>query len=385
MIKGIKSLLLKLYVVLCRLIYGVDNNKVLFTSFNGTVYSDNPKAISEQVHALAPTINIYWVLPDKYTAETPCYIKKIANNNKYRLFKEIATTKVFVSNFAFPDIPKGKKQFFIQTWHGDRGFKKMLYDAPDQIPGFYVAESKEGYCDLALAGSEFGEKAYRSAFKYNGRVLKVGCPRNDCLVHANKDRINQIKKKLKIDLATGVLLYAPTLRQKTQKANQIQVVDGIDVERTLQALRMKYSSEWICLIRSHPGIIGLGGYNDKTESVLDVSKYPDMADLLLISDVLITDYSSSAGDFALLHRPIFLYQPDVEEFLQKERSMYFELDSSPFIICKSQDDLDNSILNSTEDNVIKNCDEILQFYGTKETGKASIIVSDTIASIIQSV
>ena len=104
-----------------------------------------------------------------------------------------------------------------------------------------------------------------------------------------------------------------------------------------------------------------------------------MADLLLISDMLITDYSSSAGDFALLKRPLVLFQSDIKEYIKYDRSFYFNMEDSPYYIAENQQELEDIINELDEKKAKENCEKILEFYETNETGHAA----ETIAEIIK--
>lgn len=361
-----------IYMSCCRVLFGHARRKIVFSSFSGKTYSDNPKAISEAIHKIEPGISIYWIF-DSYKSNVPSYIHQVKKNSLLEYLFTLATATVYVDNMRFSSIKKGKNQLFIQTWHGDRAFKKVLCDSPFST-GSNIQEAIPGYCDLAIAGSDYGERKYRSAFRYNGEVLKVGTPRDDILVERSLLRIHEIKKQLSVEIDTRVLLYAPTLRRENQKDGTVQKIQEIDIEKTLNALEHKYNCKWVCLMRAHPSIQNLGGYA-KSNRILDVAKYEDMADLLLISDMLITDYSSSAGDFALLDRPIVLFQSDVNEYVEKDRSFYFDMNDSPYYIAHCQAELEALISDFEDERIKNNCKDILAFYGTNETGHSAEAVA----------
>ncbi len=379
----IKSFLVDCYVVLCRLVFGM-KDRVLFVSFSGGSYSDNPKPVSEKLHELAPEIEIIWLFkdPEKKKTIVPEYVNCVDINNKYQLMAQMAISKCIVNNCTFSWIKKGRKQFFIQLWHGDRAFKKVLYDSSFSTTDFSVAESKPGYCDLAVAGSDYGEQQYRSAFRYEGEVLKVGTPRNDMLLRIDESKIKQIKDTLNISGEKKIALYAPTLRRENAENNTLQPKQDIDLVKTLSVLNASTHKQWIFLVRAHPSVSGMSGISENA-NIIDVSAYEDMADLLLISDLLITDYSSSAGDYALLHRPLVLFQSDYDAYVEKDRGFYFNMEDSPYYIAKSQEELESVLTAMTSESVIKNCDDILAFYGTNETGKASEAVAKRIINWIR--
>ena len=380
----LKAIALDAFMVACRLFIGIKKNKVIFISFGGKSYSDNPKKISEELHRIAPNLEIVWLFrnPNLKKEIIPEYIRMVDYSNIMHQFREMATCSVMVNNFCFPKVKKSKHQFFIQTWHGDRAFKKVLYDSPFVSKDYSIAEAVSGFCDLAVAGSDYGERQYRSAFHYTGEVLKEGTPRDDVLVEQSQCRIEIIRRQIGISADTRLLLYAPTLRRKNQMDGSLQEIQEIDIYKTLDTLEKKYNEKWACLMRAHPAVSNLSGYIGG-ERIIDVTKYEDMADLLLISDMLITDYSSSAGDYALLGRPLVLFQSDISEYLKQDRTFYFEMDESPFYIAHNQAELETIINAFDETEIMRNCKEILEFYGTNETGKSSHAVAERICKFIK--
>ena len=360
-------------------IFTTQNNFVLFQSFDGTSYSDNPRFISEKLHELYPDVKIVWGFknPEAKKGIVPGYVRTIKMDESFEYYKELASCKVWVNNFSFKYIPKRKGQFFIQTWHGDRAFKKILNDSGRREKCNMVSESINGYCDLAICGSVYGERQYRSAFGYEGEVLMEGTPRDDCLVEPNELKIREIKARLGVAIDTKLLLYAPTFRQANSLGKTEQETSSINISKVLDVLEKKFGGAWRGMLRAHPAVLGLIG-NHSDPRIFDVTKYEDMADLLLVSDVLVTDYSSCAGDFALLERLLLLYQPDRGEYESEDRALYFKMEDSPYYIAENQQELEEIILRCTNDEIKENCHRILNFYKTKETGRASQKVAEMI-------
>ena len=350
---------------------GIDEKKVVFKSFGGKSYSDNPKAISEKLFELDSSYKIVWLFkkPEDKKSIVPEYVKCVKDNSIFSLY-ELATAKFWVDNFNKPLWTyKSNKQIYIQTYHGDRGFKKVLYDAwPNGQRPNPVLEEK--ICDYAVTGSKYAESTFRTAMHYNGQFIKSGSPRCDKLLLNDPIEIDSIKSRLNISSEKHILLYAPTFRKKTSVAKELQVIQGINISSTLEKLNEITGKEWVMLVRAHAASCGLKGFQDNP-SVYDVSYYEDMADLLLISDILITDYSSSAGDFVLLRRPCFLFQDDYEEYLKYDRSFYFKIEESPYLVAKKQEELNHLIESIPYFDFNKNCEEVLDFYGAYETGNAS--------------
>lgn len=352
--------------------------KVVFTSFFGNYYSDNPRAISEKLHEVDPSIEIVWLFnrPEDKMTIVPSYVR-VAKNNTLNILLEYTNAKVWVKNFQIHKyFYKGKDQLYIQTWHGDKVLKKILYESNKlNFKSGDVIENN--ICDLCIAGSEGGVNQYRNGFRYEGKILKVGMPRNDILVKPSNDKNDAIRKYLNIPEGAKIALYAPTFRDETG-LNCHQNIGELDIERLLNTLELKTNSEWCLLVRAHPSLLKGIEYREDNKKMKDVSNYEDMKDLLSISDLLITDYSGSAGDFAIKGKQVILYQYDKELYENKSRDLLFEMSETPFIVVQTNDEL-NQIIDSLTDEMTKeNCSDILSFYGSFESGKSS----EAIARII---
>ena len=194
----IKLLLIfdKVFMFLFQKIYGVQNKYAVFESYCGSQYSDNPRAISEKLHETDSEYKIIWLLKnvnDKYDI-IPNYVRKVKYTRINRI-REIAKCSVYVTNENLkPGYYKNKKkQFYIQTWHGDRPLKKILYDTGNKLP-IPIADNQ--YTNICIAGSKIGEEIYRTAFHYYGEVLVEGSPRNDKLVIRDLENEKRVKNIL---------------------------------------------------------------------------------------------------------------------------------------------------------------------------------------------
>lgn len=338
--------------------------KIAFESFNGRQYSDNPRAISERMHELYPDYCLVWGIQSDTTKAAslniPEYVKVYPMESwEYKLQR--ASAFALVRNEAMPGYYyKRKGQVFIQTWHGDRGIKRIQYDAHEASDKtFSNADSK--LTDLFVVGSDYAERRIKTAFRYMGKTIKTGCPRNDCLIYPRNTDV--VLKKIGIEKGKKILLYAPTLRNNSKFVHA-----AIDINETLQHLNTR-GKEWVCLVRAHPKSLGVDvGANSNT---IDVSKYPDMADLLMVADFLITDYSSCAGDFVLRKKPLVLAQFDLEQFMDEDRTFYVDTNEIGYLIARTQEELNHYIDTMTDNQFVENCEKVLSYFGTCETGHAA--------------
>lgn len=338
---------------------------ILFESFNGAQYSDNPRAISEMMHSMYPEYQIAWYLNSGANKElVPDYVKCISNRIEF--YKYLFSSFCYVNNCQFQGLKRYKKkgQLYIQTWHGDRGFKKILYEAdPDWCRANNMCDND--VVDIALAGSDFGRELYRSAFRYKGQVDALGCPRNERMLQMSLDEKRRIKKELNIDDDIKVLLYAPTFRD-----NIIDHQQGyIDIETTRRQISKKYGGKWIAMVRGHVGKKWMGLNN--LNPVVDVTDYPDMADILAITDFLITDYSSTAFDFYLTDKPMILAIFDLADYEANCRELKFDPVDAGFICAVNQKELEKMIENLDNKLLQETYERIDRVFGTKETGSAT--------------
>ena len=351
---------------LAQLRYGINPKKVIFSSFEGRSYNDNPRYISERLHELRPDCEIVWLFRQEVIDDikVPPYVKK-----QYRIKRsglvEQATARFWVDNFRHTEslYLNGKKQFYIQTWHGDRGFKRVG-DDNEKLP--HKVLRMEDQCAMMIAGSRFGASTYRTAFHFKGEVLMDGCPRNDLLLRNDPAQAAEIRRRLGVGPDVKLLMYAPTYRDALERCAQDAV---LDISQTLDHLEARTGEKWLCLYRAHYLNTALNVQRD--ERLIDASRWPEMAELLLVTDMLITDYSSCGGDFALLRRPLFLYHADAEEYLRESRSFYFDIEKSPFLVAHDQAELERLIDETDAEKARENCEALDEFFGTTETGRAS--------------
>ena len=343
---------------------GIVRNTVLFSSYAGRGYSDNPRCVSEALHALRPDVRILWQFEGgRAPADVPDYVEVIPAHT-LRALRAYSTCHCFVDNLNRPQyMLKFPGQFYMQTWHGDRGFKRVLFDMGTNEPFPDGAQM-----DLAVSGSRFGSRVFRTSLRYKGEIQELGCPRNDLLIENPPDVAALTRAELGIAEDVRVLLYAPTFRDATQGAAQSAT---FSLEAARRMLEARDGTRWICLARGHEQNRGVA-----SDAALDVSDYPDVRRLLLIADMLITDYSSIGGDFMLLNRPVIYYQPDRGDY-DAERGLYFDPDASPLLVAHDPDEL--TAMLSRPIDAAANCRAVLAYFGAHETGRASVAAAERIA------
>lgn len=305
---------------------------VYFESFHGKQVSDNPLAIYQSLKKEAPDKELVWGATAGFEAIFKQAGVPYVRRFSFKWFLTMPRAKVWVMNTRTPlFLKKNPKTFYIQTWHGTP-LKKIGLDIADvQIPGYetesYQQEFKTeaGRWDLLLAPNPYCETIFPKAFGYQGKILAEGYPRNDDLVTyaTDEDYLASLRKQLKIPLDKKVILYAPTWRENQVKENGQY---AFDLPFDLVRLATEVAPEAMILVRLHYLVSQALETSVLPENVLNVSAYPDMKDILLVTDLLVTDYSSSFFDFAITKRPMLFFIPDQKNYSEELRGLYRPMD-----------------------------------------------------------
>lgn len=358
------------WMFLCHGVCGVDKKKVYFSSFNGKLYNENPRFVCEALHEICPEAKIVFRLSRAGMKQEnlPSYVMPVPQTSLKALY-HMATARVVVKNTTMqPFMPVFKDQDYIQLWHGDRGLKKALaYLSPDALkkhPDWKLMT-------LAVTGSEYGTRVnMRNAFGYKGEVMQVGYPRNDILISNPQDVKAAVHKKLNLPENTRFILYAPTFRNVGGEMSA-----NFSAAKLIGALEKHTGEKWMILNRGH--ILNSSVHAD---AGIDVSAYPEVNELLLLCDMMITDYSSIAGDFLLLDRPIILYHADVQKYAAEDRGLVFDPEESPFRIAYDMDGLIALACNFGDAK--ENCRALRTFYGVTESGRSSYQTAERIKEML---
>lgn len=355
-------------------IFPIKKNKILFVNYYGKGYGDNAKYICEQLLVYRNRLDLVWAVQKK-NENLPQGVRTVKYKSLHYYY-ELCTARVWVDNCRKPLYERKRKgQYYIQTWHADMGIKKAEGEAIDSLYPSYVkgAKNDSKMADLFICGNKWMIDVYRNAYWYSGKIYCCGYPRRDILYNITRAQCDEIKKAIGIKNSIKVLLYAPTFR-KTLDLN----VYNLDWERILSSLSKKFGGNWIGMIRLHPNISKHNESLKLPECVYNVTEYPDMQELLAISDVCVTDYSSSILEFGVTGKPAFIYASDYEEY-KKDRDVNFDLYEMPFPFAENNSELITNIMNFDSGEY---AEAHYEFYDKKigmfESGNAS----EKIANII---
>jgi len=335
----------------------IRENWVLCEAFFGKSYSDSPKYIYEYLNKNYPgKYRFIWVVNQRTKIPfNPTKVKRFSIRYCYYL----ARCKYDVFNVRQPEwMRKREGNVFLETWHGTP-LKKLVFDQEEVMGAspLYKAQfyKQSRIWDYLIAANHFSSDAFKSAFLFDKEMLEFGYPRNDILHDVNRDEIAAgIKKELNIPVGKKTILYAPTWRDdeyygRGQYKFQLQL--------DLRMLKKEFGEEYIVLLRTHYFIADSLDVTGLEDFAYNVSKYDDISELYLISDLLITDYSSVFFDFANLKRPILFYTYDLDKYRDMLRGFYMDIET----------EVPGPLLFTNEEVVeaIRNIDDITEQYREK--------------------
>ena len=293
---------------------------VLFESFQGKVIGDNPLDIFNEVKQRFPNLELIWAT-GKGT-QAPAGSRGVRFGSREWL-QALATSKYLVNNTNFPwYFRKVPGQVYLQTWHGTP-LKRLGRD----IPNNYLTKSyldtmdrEATYWDYLISPSAFCTEIFPSSFGYKGNIIETGYPRNDRLSKITGAQRQEIRERIGIsDPSTYVVMYAPTWRDYNRSATgNWQSVNFMDENIELpQGFQMIYRGHTNTHAVHNQGVAG---------RAIDVTLYPDVTELYIAADILITDFSSVMFDYTVTGKPIMFLAPDLERY-RAERGFYFDFEA----------------------------------------------------------
>ena len=310
-------------------------NLVLINNYGGIKYSDSPKVIFEYIKTQSEfsNLDIVWAFTDtqKFENIEGC---RIVKQDSLQYFLTALKAKYWISNVNIErglDFKK-KATHYLNTWHG--------------VPLKYIGNDCPGrndydmsYVDSFCYSGPFEFDIYQRAFKVKaGNLLLSGLPRNDELYHVNAEKVAETRKRLNIPDGKKVLFYAPTWRESEDGGNTYNLAPPADFKKWEKEL----GDEYVLLFRAHHFTTQHMKIQFK-DFIRDASDYPAINDLMIASDILISDYSATIFDYCVLERPIISFAYDFEEY-KESRGLYIDLPTElPCGIVKTEDEVIESI------------------------------------------
>lgn len=344
---------------------------IMFCTNSGQSFSCNPKYIYLYLHEDKRFKNFTFV----WTFKSPnLYENKLLDNTiicKYRSLRyyyyKIVSSVYIANSIEGNECPKKNNQIRIQTWHGGGCYKKVAMAEKERNKAYKLRTKINMKNTTAFISSSklYSEEVITNNFEYKSKILEIGMPRNDILFNIDKHHeINEkIRKLYSIPKNNLIVLYAPTWRYDESK------IIELDYQQLKKSLQKKYNKEITFLYRAHLHM------KKEYQDIISVSNYEDMQELLIASDILISDYSSSIWDFSILKKPCFLYCPDLDYYIE-HRGFVKNIYEWGFPIAKNNNELSKNIENFDIEDYKKKMENHQKLLGTYENGTACKNVAD---------
>ena len=354
----------------------IDSKKIYFRSYKGSNMSCNPLYIFMYMHEKYHDYKYIWYL--NHELDNQFTNTRFVKKNTFLWIKEVLTSKfLIVNDFLYAYLPYRKEQIIIETWHGGGAYKKVdsvaLFNRNEREQHFRIIQYLNKYLTAFISSNlKFTSVMCETLGQKKEIFLSIGMPRND--IFFNEHTIRQFKAKICSKYALNennlIILYAPTYRGKV---NSVSFKNNLDISLIKHQFEVKYGKQVTLIFRGHYSIknISVSCYDQ------DVSEHPDMQELLCAADILITDYSSAMWDYSFLYRPCFLFVPDLDEYMEN-RGFYTDPYSWGFPICKTNQDLVNSISQFDEQLFVEAMKKHHKDLGSYENGTATQKIVDFI-------
>jgi CDP-glycerol glycerophosphotransferase len=377
LISGIIKYMDLLVGTFARVIYShtvkIDDNKVFFMP-QESAYTCNPKYICEELRKQCPDVEVVYRVNSRGKNSVPEGITTV-QLNKMDYFRELFSSKIIVANsFIYLGMPYRLKkgQVLIQTWHGSLGLKKHNKEVLDSIKRAEALEYTGRRTDYLVTNSTLEISSLRETYWPKTPMLKYGHPRNDIFFPNYEKKRSELRrqfaKQWEVSPETKFVMYAPTFRD----TKSFDCYD-LDFERVVEACEKKFGGEWKLLLRYHPSLYKQ--YSQLTtklpDCVIDCTEFTDMQELIAVTDVAITDYSSWIYDYILMRKPGFLFATDIKEYCENERGFYYPIEETPFLIATSNDEMIKCIENYNDEVYHKKLEAFLVDKGCIDDGHAS--------------
>ena len=311
-----------------------DNKLVLINCYGGLKYSDSPRSIYEYIksHPEYDDLRIVWAFgnPEEFRWIKGCSFVK---QDSLSYFITALKAKYWITNVNIERGLHFKKRstIYLNTWHG----------IPFKTAG--IAAGRDDYncsnVNFWCAEGPYSEGIYMRDYRVRPEsLLRVGIPRNDRLYHTNEEEKIAFKRKMGLPLDKKIISYIPTWRESHDGGKSYE----ISIPMTIPKWHERLSEEYVMLFRAHHFTTMVEGLS--TDSFLfDYSSYPDINDIFIVTDILISDYSSVTTDFSILERPVVCFGYDYDQY-NKERGFGINLkEVMPNGIFKNEDDVLNYI------------------------------------------
>lgn len=313
----------------------LQKHTVIFISFHGRGFSDNPRALylAMKEDERFKNYRLIWALRKGVQVDIPG--AKIVPYFRPSYFYYLARSRYWISNCKLPEyIVKKEKQIYLQTWHGTP-LKRLAHDiiVPEGTTFYRSGMSGDAMrktydhdvsrYTYMISPNAFCTEVFQSAFQIEReRLVETGYPRNDELSQITNVEQETIKQRYQLPTNKSIILYAPTWRDNQYNTSGYT----FELKVNFHLWKEQLGNDFIVLFKPHYLITNTYIHDEALNGfIYDIDANVDIAQLYKIADVLITDYSSVFFDYAIRKKPIYFYMYDIEEYADELRGFYLDV------------------------------------------------------------
>ena len=371
------------------LIFPVKQNRIVFDSNLGKSYSGNPRHIYEALvsHGLDMKWDCIWFYEND-TYNIPGMSRQV-QYGRFRYLFYMATAKIWVFDSRQPEFLRRRKgTYYIQTWHGTP-LKKLALDMDDVfMAGEKDIDTYKEYFvrnvstwDYLISQNPFSTATFRRCFDFHKEMLEIGYPRNDILFRENtREDIVRLRRRLGLPLDKKIILYAPTFRD-----DEFSDDDKYEFQPKISfdALRAQLGDEYVMIVKYHYLIMDAVDWTPYQGFIYHFDQSRDIAELFIVSDLLVTDYSSVMFDYSILNRPMFFFAYDFDKYKNELRGFYFSYQGEmPGPISMTTEQLIEDIKNYSPDEYADKYKKFRDKYNSVDDGNAAVKVLKLLETLI---
>lgn len=304
----------------------VEPGGVFFESYYGRQVSCNPLAIDREIAEQYPDLPRYWSVTHEGQYAPDGATAVLVGGREWHAARRAARILI-VNDWLRYGFRRRRGQTVLQTWHGTM-LKHLALGRPNVGLRTRLAIRRESRrWSLMLSQNPHSTQQFRESYAFKGEILEVGYPRDDRLARAmlgsgpaaerNPIEVLTARAALGVPTSVKVLAYAPTWRD-----GGISLVDDLNVDQ----LATDLGDDWVVVARGHTRTSAFGRYGAVNGRVIDASQHPDVNDVILAADLLVTDYSSVMFDASVAHVPLAFFVPDLASYRDRERGFTFDFE-----------------------------------------------------------